>query len=146
MTETAAEPTYGSSFEDLAAFLKQPEPDGYPVHEVRECVCRTCGGRRFAVQVMDTESAARRTCLDCERHEFIADSEDYWDDDSEVEYYCGCPCGEEEFAAAVGYSLHDDGDVRWLFIGLRCLACGLLGVYEDWKINWGPSNYLLDRA
>ncbi|GAA2375510.1 hypothetical protein [Dactylosporangium salmoneum] len=146
MSESVAEPVYGSSFEDLAAFLKRPEPGGYAVDEVRECVCRACGGRRFEVLVMDEESAARRTCLDCRQHEFIADSDEYWDDDADAEYCCACPCGEEDFAAAVGYSMRDDGDVRWVFVGLRCLACGMLGVYEDWKIDWGPSNHLLDRA
>jgi hypothetical protein len=86
--------------------------------------------------VTDSVSAARRACLECGRREFIADSEDHWDDDAEAEYCCACPCGEEEFAAAVGYSLREDGDVHWVFVGLRCLACDMLGTYEDWKINW----------
>jgi hypothetical protein len=137
----------GASFEDLAAFLRRAEVDGGQVDEVLECVCRSCEGRRFAVRVMDTANAARRTCLDCGRHELIADSIEYWDDDDEVQCSCACWCGEEDFAAAVGYSLREDGeDIHWIFVGLRCLACGRLGVYEQWKINWGPSNYLLGQA
>ncbi|MEO3822014.1 hypothetical protein [Plantactinospora sp. B24E8] len=135
----------GATFEDLAAFLQRPEPDGYPVQVVRECVCRSCGGRAFEVAVMADE-AARRTCLACRETEFIADSEEYWDDDAEADYCCACLCGGEEFAAAVGFSLREDGDVRWVYVGLRCLACGALGLYEDWKINYGPSAFLLDRA
>ena len=46
----------------------------------------------------------------------------------------------------MAFSVHEDGDIRWLWVGLRCLAGGTMGVYEDWKINYGPSNFLLDRA
>jgi hypothetical protein len=99
------------------------------------------GGR-----LTEEEQAARRTCLTCGEREFIADSAEYWDDDPEFDCYCACPCGGEEFAATVGYSLHEDGDARWIFIGLRCLACGSRGTYEDWKISYGPSGFLLDQA
>jgi hypothetical protein len=96
---------------------------------------------------MDGDSAARRACLACGAREFIADSEDYWDDDEGADYMCGCPCGAEEFAGAVGFCLREDGqDVRWVLVGLRCLACGMLGIYEDWKISYGPSLHLLDQA
>jgi hypothetical protein len=140
-------PARGRTFDDLAAFLKHPEPDGYPVQKVRECVCRSCGGRSFEVAVSEPGDGARRTCLACRSTEFIGDSEEYWDDEAQVEYFCGCPCGSEEFAGAVGFSIREDGDdVRWLFVGLRCLACGSLGLYADWKINYGPSGFLLDRA
>ncbi|MET7420424.1 hypothetical protein [Dactylosporangium sp. NPDC005555] len=138
---------HGASFEDLVAFFRRPVPGGFPVDVVRECVCRSCDGRRFEVRVMDTAQAARRTCLECRRHELIADSVEYWDDDEEVQVRCACLCGEEEFAGAVGFSLREESDdVRWIVVGLRCLSCGRLGVYEAWKIDWGPSNYLLDLA
>jgi hypothetical protein len=50
------------------------------------------------------------------------------------------------FAVAVGFSLRDGGDVRWISIGLRCLTDNTLGVYADWKINYGPSGHLLSQA
>jgi len=59
---------------------------------------------------------------------------------------CRCPCGRGEVAVAVGFSLRDDGDVRWISIGLRCLTDNTLGVYADWKINYGPSGHLLSQA
>ena len=149
MTEET-DPIYGATFEDLAAFLRRPEPGAYSIDAVRECVCGSCGGRSFEVALRPEQQAARRTCLDCGTREYIADSDEHWDGDSdgdtEVDAYCGCLCGEESFAGAVGFSLRDDGDVRWVVVGLRCLACGLLGVYEDWKINYGPSAHLLERA
>ncbi|MEV0134980.1 hypothetical protein AB0H83_41825 [Dactylosporangium sp. NPDC050688] len=141
---------HGASFDDLAAFLRRAEPGGHPVDEVRECVCRSCAGRRFQVQVAAITSAVRRTCLDCGQQAFVADSVEWWDDDAEVGS-CACLCGQEAFAAAVGFSLHEPDeqggrDVRWVVVGARCLACGLLGLYEDWKVRWGPSGYLLDQA
>jgi hypothetical protein len=136
-----------ASFEELAGFLRRAEPGGCPVDEVVECVCRSCDGRRFQVSVMDTAQAARRTCLDCGRHELIADSIEYWDDDPDVQCPCACVCGKEDFTGAVGFALREDGeDIRWISVALRCLACGHLGVYEHWRVDWSPSNYLLDQA
>jgi hypothetical protein len=138
---------YGATFEDLAAFLQRPIAGGYTVDVVRECVCASCGGKAFEIGVPAVGQAARRTCLGCREQHYIADSADFWVDDGQADYFCGCPCGNEEFAAAVGYSLRDDGeDVRWIFISLRCLACGMLGDYLDWKINYGPSLHLLELA
>jgi hypothetical protein len=139
--------TGDAAFEELAAFLHEAVPGGFPVDEVRECVCRSCDGRRFTARVMDTARAFQRTCLACGRPELVADSVEYWDDDEDVQCPCTCLCGEERFAAAVGFSLREESDdVRWIVVGLRCLSCGRLGVYEEWKIDWGPSNYLLDQA
>lgn len=133
---------HGSAFDELAGHLR----DEHQAGDVRECVCRSCGGLTFEVAVMEVEGGARRTCLGCGAEEYVADSADYWDDDAEVDYYCACPCGHEEFTAAVGYLIGDDGEVRWIFVGLRCLACASLNVYEDWKISYGPTRHLLDMA
>ena len=65
-----------------------------------------------------------------------ADSAEFWDEADPGE--CACPYGGDTFAVAVGFSLRDGGDVRWISIGLRCLTDNTLGVYADWKINYGP--------
>jgi hypothetical protein len=57
-----------------------------------------------------------------------------------------CPCGGEIFNVAVGFALRDDGDVRWVYVGLRCTKDGILGVYADWKIDFSPTVHLLDRV
>jgi len=138
---------FGATFEDLAAFLQRSVPGGYTVDVVRECVCRSCGGKAFEVGVPADGQGARRTCLGCREQHYIADSEEYWEDDGLADYFCGCPCGNEEFAGAVGYSLREDGEnVRWIYLGLRCLACGMMRDYVDWKINYGPSLHLVDQA
>ena len=89
---------YGAAFDDLAAFLQRPVAGGYTVDVVPECVCRSCGGKAFEVGVPVNGHAARRTCLGCHGQHYIADSADYWEDDGEADYFCGCPCGNEEFA------------------------------------------------
>ena len=47
------------------------------------------------------------------------------------------------FGIGVAFSLRDDGDVRWITVGGRCVACGGLGAYTDWKIDYSPTNHLL---
>ncbi|MCA1272399.1 hypothetical protein ACIPQH_16810 [Streptomyces rubiginosohelvolus] len=74
------------------------------------------------------------------------DSEEYsneesWEDDEPGA--AGCPCGSEEFEAAVAFSLGDGGSVRWVTVGLRCIKDGFCGAYADWKIDYGPTDHLL---
>jgi hypothetical protein len=45
-----------------------------------------------------------------------------------------CLCGKNHFEITVGVALYDQSQaVRWLYIGCRCVACGLTGCYADWK-------------
>jgi hypothetical protein len=134
----------GEDFADLAEYIRELQAEGYPVSKVVESVCNHCNGRAFRVLVDDTEGCAQRVCGGCGAAAFIAGSAEYWKDaDPEA---CECPCGGGEFAMAVGFALRDDGDVRWISIGLRCLTDNTLGVYADWKINYGPSGHLLSQA
>lgn len=133
----------GDDFDDLAAYIRHFKAGGYSVATVVESRCGVCDGCAFRVTV-DEDDATRRACLDCGTTAFIGDSAEHWhgtDDDS-----CACPCGGEEFAVAVGYALFDDGDVRWVSVGLRCLKDNTLGVYADTKIDYSPSGHLLDLA
>ncbi|MFC9646537.1 hypothetical protein ACFTZF_50275 [Streptomyces mirabilis] len=126
---------------ELAAFLRGAV-DGRPV-KIAPCVCG-CGGRVLLVLV--NASGAERECSGCSSRAFIADSEEYWneeyweDDDPGA---AGCPCGSEEFEAAVAFSLGGDGSVRWVTVGLRCIKDGFCGTYADWKIDYSPTEHLL---
>jgi hypothetical protein len=57
-----------------------------------------------------------------------------------------CSCGGETFELAVGFSFQIDGDVRWVTVGARCMGCHGLGVYSDWKIDYGPTLHLLSAT
>lgn len=127
---------------ELAAFLRGAD-DCRPV-KIASSVCRGCGGRVFYVLV--NESGAERECCGCGSRAFIADSEEYWNEESWEDDEPGaadCPCGGEEFEAAVAFSLADDGSVRWVTLGLRCIKDGF---YADWKIDYGPTDHLLTRV
>ncbi|WP_430782373.1 hypothetical protein [Actinoplanes sp. G11-F43] len=133
----------GRDFEDLAAAVRDFRAGGYRVDTVIESRCAGCDGRAFRVDV-DEQDNTRRVCLACGASRFIGDSAEHWDEDAQDN--CECPCGGDRFAVAVGFACHDDGDVRWISVGLRCLADGTLGVYADWKIDYGPSRHLLTRV
>jgi hypothetical protein len=106
----------GDDFDDLAEFIRHFEAGGYPVATVVESRCAECDGRTFRVGI-DEEQATRRMCLGCGAIAFIGDSADYWSEDDHDS--CACPCGNEEFAVAVGFAFFNDGEVRWVSVGLR---------------------------
>ncbi|MFI6440260.1 hypothetical protein [Streptomyces sp. NPDC050759] len=124
---------------DLAVFLRNAA-DGCPVRIVPS-VCGGCGGRAFFVLVDDVEGGAERVCAGCGGRAFIADSEEFWEDADPGAAVC--PCGNEEFETAVAFSLADDESVRWVTVALRCQKDGAVGVYADWKIDYGPTDHLL---
>lgn len=127
---------------ELAGFLRKVD-DRRPV-KIAPSVCEGCGGRVFLFLV--NACGAERRCSGCGSRAFIADSEEFWNEESwegDEPGEAGCPCGSEEFEAAVAFSLGSDGMVRWVTVGLRCVEDGLCGIYADWKIDYGPTDHLL---
>lgn len=137
---------YGESFDDLAEYIRLFDAAGERngVEKVAESVCAICGGGRFRVFLDDDGACVQRVCTSCGKEAFIADSAEHLDEADLGE--CECPCGGDEFAAAVGFSLTEDGEVRWISVGLRCLADGLAGVYAEWSVDYEPSRHLLEQA
>jgi hypothetical protein len=130
----------GASFDDLREYLVEYTAESYPAGPIAQSSC-TCGAHAFAVRFDPDEGCAQRRCHACGEEAFIADSEELWDDADPVE--AQCPCGAEAFELGVAFSLRDDGDVRWITVGGRCVACGVLGAYVDWKIDYSPTDHLL---
>jgi hypothetical protein len=131
----------GEDSADLAACIREFEAGGYRVARVNDIVCRQCQGTEVHLLVDDDEGCAVAVCAGCEFEMPLADSADHLDGADLGE--CACPCGGETFAAAIGFAVFDDGDVRWISVGLRCLTDGTMGVYADWKIDYGPSAHLM---
>lgn len=136
--------SYGTSQTDIresvAAYSKA---NGYAAHHFADASC-ACGGKVFRLLLDDTEGAAVRVCLDCDVEHPIGDSDEYLADAALEE--CACPCGKEQFEIAVGVSLFPDSeDVRWLYLGCRCVKCGLTAVYGDWKNEFNGYKNLLAR-
>lgn len=134
----------GSAPEDIEGFLQAYAEDGYKVDAFRLARC-ACGSDRFKVDADDNEGAARRTCATCRKRHFVCDSAETWDD-AEPEAWKCIECKSKHANVGCGFSLHDDGEVRWIYLGVRCAECGILGCFAGWKINYGPSTHLLDQV
>lgn len=133
---------YGDSQADISAeLLRQSLLNEYPAEHFADAVC-SCGGRGFRLNIDDNEGAAVRVCVSCGDEHPIGDSAEYLDD-AELEE-CECPCGRNTFEITVGVSLYEGSeDVRWLYLGCRCSACGLIGCYGDWKNEYEGYQELL---
>jgi hypothetical protein len=137
---------YGDSQSDIRGELvRVGKLSGYvPIHFAdTRCVC---GGRSFRLR-LDEGTAAVRVCpkTDCARSHPIGDSDEYLDD-AEMEE-CACPCGGDEFEITVGVHLYADSeDVKWVYIGCRCVACGLTANYGDWKNEFSGYREFLARV
>lgn len=133
---------YGDDQADIRAELvRYSGVAGYPVQHFADAVC-VCGGRRFRVALDDDAGVAIRTCAACAVAHPIGDSADFLDDAEPEE--CACACDNEELEVTIGVSLYTDSDdVRWLYVGCRCPACGLTAVYGDWKNEFGGYRELL---
>jgi hypothetical protein len=134
---------------DLDGFLRTYTAKGYPADRFVHPTC-SCGNATFRL-VADSD-CAQRVCAGCGAEHFVCDSEDYWDDAEPDE--CACPCGGEVFDLAVGFS-HVDAiteeeesyrTIKWITVGARCVECGILGVYADWKIDYDPCDHLYQQV
>src|SRR4051794_23792822 len=143
MIDRSGEWWTGSEFGDLITYLREFTAQGYPAGSVVQSTC-DCANRVFSLELDGDEGCARRICKSCGRAAFIADSAGYWKEADPEE--AQCPCGEEAFEIGAAFSLRDEGDVRWITVGGRCIACGVLGTYVDWKIDYSPTDHLLTKA
>jgi hypothetical protein len=136
----------GTDFSDVVEYAGAYTEDDYPADTVRQCVC-ACGGTVFQLQGDAEEGCVRRICVECRAIAFIADSEEAWKDARPRQ--CACPCKGNQFEVGVAFSLRPEGEgqgeVRWITVCERCVKCGTLGAFADWKIDYAPSRHLLDQ-
>jgi hypothetical protein len=131
----------GSIPEDLKEYLGAFSSDGYLTHEFRLAKCQ-CGSEDFYLWADDGEGTAKRICSSCGNSHLICDSEEYWEDSTPIEWIC-IECESKIANVGVGFSLYEDGEVRWLYVGERCSSCGILGCVTQWKVAYSPSKQLL---
>lgn len=134
----------GSDGTDLEEYLKAYSTDSYVTHEFRLAKC-SCGNTSFSLWADDGEGTAKRICSSCDNTHFLCDSEEYRSEETSTEWKCiKCKC---KFAnIGVGFSLYEDGEVRWLYVGERCTRCGILGCVAQWKVAYAPSKQLLEQV
>jgi hypothetical protein len=135
----------GDTFADLAEFLQQWYESEYPVASVARSVCQ-CGGTLFHVFADDAEGVAQRVCASCGAESFLADSDEFWDETEPEQVFCSC--GHDSFEVGIGFSMRksEPDEVKWITVGVRCGACGILASPVDWKSDFLPSQHLLSRA
>ncbi|WP_406699590.1 hypothetical protein V5E97_12080 [Singulisphaera sp. Ch08] len=134
---------HGDAQADIQGELIRYSKKNYLAQHFAEAVC-TCGSHTFRLCVDDTQGVAVRVCTICGAEHPIGDSDEYLAD-AELEE-CECPCGRGTFEITVGVALYDGSDdVRWLYIGCRCLECGLTACYGDWKNEFEDYRELLRR-
>jgi hypothetical protein len=135
----------GSNATDLDEYLGVYTEDADPVGVSVHASCQRCGSDEFKVRVDPDEGCAERVCTECAERAFMLDSEECVED-ATLEA-AGCPCGGESFNVAVGFALREDpSDVKWIYLGLRCVRDGVLGCFADWKIDYSPSASLMDSV
>ncbi|QDU00376.1 hypothetical protein V6x_00490 [Gimesia chilikensis] len=140
---------YGDDHADLRQELQRySELNGYPIDNFADVRC-TCGNDSFYFGTDEDEGVALRICGRCEDEHLMGDSEEYAEE-AEIEKH-GCVCGAEVFQITAGiyrYRNEDDSlspDVKWLYLGCRCVACGLVGCYADWKNEFNGYETLLAK-
>jgi hypothetical protein len=134
---------YGDTPADIRTVLARCSSESYPVDYYADAVCG-CGGTAFELALDETEGAAVRTCVECGGQWPLGDSEEYLED-AELGA-CLCRCGLDVFEITAGVALYEGTmGVRWLYIGCRCVACGLTAVYGDWKNEFEDYRVFLSR-
>jgi hypothetical protein len=124
--------------------LRYSRLNEYPATRYADSVC-LCGGRFFTLLVDDNEGAAVRECVACRGEHPIGDSEQYLAD-SELEE-CECPCGDNTFEITIGVALYADAnDIKWIYVGCRCINCKLTACFGDWKNEYDNYQEFLSRV
>jgi hypothetical protein len=135
---------YGDSQADIRGELvRYGKLDDEVPTQFKDVRCK-CGSTTFRLQMDEEQGAAVRTCASCGAEHAIGDSDEYLKD-ANLEPR-GCGCGGDAFEITVGVSLYEgSNDARWLYVGCRCPACGMLGNYGDWTSEFPDYAKLLER-
>ena len=133
---------YGTDDSDAqAAIARFSQLNQYEAVKFSAASC-TCGGTTFKLESDEEAGAARRTCTGCGAIKLMGDSADYAADAQFDNHLCVCDA--ETFAITSGVALYaESNDVRWYYIGCRCRACSLIGVFADWKCEGGDADAFL---
>ena len=134
----------GSEARDIQAFLEAYSARKHVICEFRPSICR-CGSEVFLLEGDPHEGGARRKCFICRTLFYLADSEENWDEVNPVPCRC-VECHTEPHNTGVGFALDARGEVTWIYVGVRCVNCGVLGSFTHWKAGYVPSRHLLDQA
>jgi hypothetical protein len=129
----------GQNADDLVEYIRLLTEQGSPATKFAVAKC-ACGADHFRLYADRDEGCAKRQCASCGKDAFICDSEEISEEASLKK--ARCKCKKDVFDVAVGFALRDTGEIKWITVGARCVSCGMLGAYVDWKINYAPTDHL----
>lgn len=137
---------YGESDDDLKNEISRySKLNGYPSEHFAVAKCQECSSNIFQLIMNDESGVAIRICKSCENEHGIGDSDDFIDEAEEL-FQIECVCGNDSFHICCGVSLYENSeDVRWFYLGCRCVKCNLVGVYGDWKNEYIGYRELLQK-
>ena len=127
----------GNSEEDISEYLR-----AYSENKVKKVFissCNECGNKDFFVEFDWDEGVTRIICSKCKSIKYLADSEENWEGIKPRKYKC-VECKSTSANVGTGFIYRDNGDVKWVYIGVRCSKCGILGSVTDWSIDYSPTS------
>lgn len=140
----------GSDASDVAEYLLNLSDFGIQDYQTSKCACSS---ETFRVEFDASEGCVRRKCVECASEHLICDSADALTDAGLAKF--SCVCGHDTTNLGVGFALREQRrrlfrsthpEVSWIYVGVRCTECGVLGSIADWKVDYEPSSHLLDQA
>ena len=103
-------------------------------------MCSECNNTIFSTFVDDEEDAIKVKCNRCGKEKILLDCDDVWEESRPKSVKCPVCKRGKEFNLKVGLIRRDNGSVKWVYIGNRCVNCGVLGFFLDWKIDYEPTD------
>ncbi len=135
----------GSIPEDIGEYLQALSSSSYLATEFRLSRCQ-CGGVVFRLEVEQDEGVAKRVCADCGNEHLVCDSAESYEEGAKLKKF-KCVCKATLANVGVSFSLYEEGKaIRWLWVGHRCVKCGVQGSMVEWKVSYEPSLHLLNEA
>lgn len=141
--DTSGDYWKGTDPSDIDEYLADYTREQYPADRCVHAKC-ACGADSFQLEVDPDESTAKRVCASCAAEALMLDAAEYWEDSAPA--VVECACGSTIHEVAVGFSHREDGSVKWVTIGVRCVGCGILGSPADWKIDYDPTEHLYQQV
>lgn len=136
---------YGTSREDLEQEVRSySQGNTYLAAKFASPRCE-CGSETFKLQSDEEVGAVRRECAACGVRHLMGDSDEYADQANFDNHIC--MCDSEIFELAPSVALYaGSNDVRWFYVGCRCISCNLVGVFVDYKCEAGDAYRFLEKA
>jgi hypothetical protein len=136
----------GSETKDIEEYLTAyTQGEGYyPCSVFREVVC-PCDCDEFKLE--RASSVTQRTCKRCGREQYICRELGDWEEavaEENPEKFVCVQCKCQLTNLVVGFAGYDDDKsldaVKWFYVGTRCVNCGILGCFNEWKIGVAPAS------